>query len=285
MPSFYQLRKQKKVLFLALILTCLPGAKIYKWVDENGKKHFSSTPPKGMESQDMTGNYRSGSSSDSKGTTETPSGNGSIEDKWYAKGYNSLIELSLKNGSYQWNVHRADFSKEQNKGKYSLETRKIILTDSKKVEQTLYIKKRSRYQLVLTDPKIGKKYEFQRAKDERYNLSPKEQKVSGQWAQVHPQIPDQIVGVVEFEGGQFSRYTAQGKFTGQRLYKGTLLAEGTWKIQSAAMVLEYTPAYGQLMSKALKKEYWTIDKLDQRNLVLVQRGTTKKIHLRKERTR
>ena len=96
MPSFYQLRKQKKVLFLALMLTCLPGAKIYKWVDENGKKHFSSTPPKGMESQDMTGNYRSGSSSDSNGTTETPSGNGSIEDKWYAKGYNSLIELSLK---------------------------------------------------------------------------------------------------------------------------------------------------------------------------------------------
>lgn len=49
------MRSTKTVLTLALVLAAMPvmAQTVYRWVDEQGVTHFSSTPPEGMQAEEL----------------------------------------------------------------------------------------------------------------------------------------------------------------------------------------------------------------------------------------
>ena len=253
-----------KILFLIVAIVFLPGAKVYKWVDENGKKHFSSVPPNSSQSEVNEYRFNSGESE--------PVALGPIfENTWYASNKGNLIEFTPGKKRYSWTVHTRNFSKKIKSGEWAFESGTLVLRSTSEVNN-YRVSGVSKYRMTFTDLKHNNRYVFVRNKEPRSSLSRTEKKIEGIWTELDSY--GNPIARVEFYSGLFSRYyLSHGTQSISTRYNDrNLISEGSWRISSSNFIMSYAQSYGNMARKTATEESWVIKKITNNEMLFVSGG-------------
>lgn len=267
--------------FLLLpLLVLLTGAKVYKWVDENGQVHFGTQPPpRQMEKVEDTG---LGKTADSNPSTEVEE---VIENRWWANTGSKVIQLQVASYGYSWSEYSGSQKPERHSGEWKLTYSSLALTSKTGVARKFAVKEARAYSLSLLDVSTEERFDFKRLREERYDLSGREEEISGDWAQVSAANSNQVIARLRLENGIFQRYyvSSRSELIDAHPNPNMVNARGQWRIVDDTLILEYIEAYEELWKLAASEQEWRIDSLDYRNLKLTHSATREVMHFRRKR--
>lgn len=256
-----------KVFFLIVALVFLPGAKVYKWVDENGKKHFSSVPP----------NKSSSTVSEQESIVSNSGGEPAklehvFKNTWYAFNGRDLIEFTPSEKTYSWILHKQNFNKKRSSGKWSFDSGSLKLKSMSSGVDEYRVSGVSKFRMTLTNLETKQRYRFVRNKEPRYNLSSTENKIEGIWTELDPY--GKPIARVRFDSGLFTRYyLPRGANTiSSRYNKRNVLSKGSWHVSSSNFILSYAQSYGKTARKTATEESWIIKKVSNDEMLFTAGG-------------
>lgn len=272
--------------------TAIAGA-IYKWTDEQGNVHFSTTPPPAASNKATT----TGLSSEGRSGQREVILEGT---DWLGRKGDRIIKIGFSHsGGYSWSetssVPGYAASKKTTYGKYQLDGDRLTLTELNTNREAigtriLVATMASADSLRLADVNVSDAvYQLASKPTESRALSgDKELMISGGWSQVPYRTEDTLIAMVSFEDGIFYFHAADGRARiGDSPPRSNYhaIASGKWHVEGEWLVLKFWEATGAMASRSLMEERWRIVALEHRRMQLEDaQGRQRQVFVRK-RTR